>query len=104
MISRQLMRSATSVGANYRAASRARSAADSSAKMEIFEEEADESLHWKELLEATVPTPSGKLPRPAVEASQTIAMVVASNEGRAEQPLMTNNHPCSPLVARSSPL
>ena len=47
---RQLLRAATSVGANYRAACRARSAADFVAKMKIVEEECDESLYWLELL------------------------------------------------------
>jgi four helix bundle protein len=45
----QLIRSATSVGANYRAACRAKSRADFIAKMGIVEEEADETLYWMEL-------------------------------------------------------
>jgi four helix bundle protein len=49
VIGRQLIRSATSVGANYRSACRARSHADFIAKMGIVEEEADESLYWLEL-------------------------------------------------------
>jgi four helix bundle protein len=44
VIGRQLLRSATSVGANYRAACRARSNADMIAKLGIVEEEADETL------------------------------------------------------------
>src|SRR5947207_15435942 len=50
VIGKQLLRSATSVGANYRAACRAKSPADFTAKMGIVEEEADESLYWMELL------------------------------------------------------
>jgi four helix bundle protein len=50
VIGKQLLRSATSVGANYRAACRAKSPADFIAKMGIVEEEADESLYWMELL------------------------------------------------------
>ena len=46
----QLLRSATSVGANYRAACRARSRPDFIAKLKIVEEECDESLYWLELL------------------------------------------------------
>ena len=49
VIGRQLLRSATSVGANYRAACRARSQADFISKLGIVEEEADESLFWLEL-------------------------------------------------------
>ena len=50
VIGRQLLRSATSVGANYRAACRAKSKADFVAKMGIVEEECDECLYWMELL------------------------------------------------------
>ena len=50
MISRQLIRSATSVGANYRAACCGKSRADFIAKMGIVQEEADESLYWLEIL------------------------------------------------------
>src|SRR5689334_10606453 len=46
----QLLRCGTSVGANYRAAWRARSRADFISKMGIVEEEADESQYWMELL------------------------------------------------------
>ena len=47
---RQLIRSATSVGANYRAACRARSKAEFIAKLGIVEEEADESIYWLEIM------------------------------------------------------
>ena len=50
VIGRQLIRSATPVAANYRAAGRARSNADFSNKLGIVEEEADESLFWIEML------------------------------------------------------
>jgi four helix bundle protein len=46
----QLLRSGTSVGANYRSACRAKSVADFISKMGIVEEEADESIYWLELL------------------------------------------------------
>ncbi|PYP98439.1 MAG: four helix bundle protein [Gemmatimonadetes bacterium] len=49
VIGDQLMRSGTSVGANYRSACRARSRRDFIAKMGIVEEEADESEYWLEL-------------------------------------------------------
>ena len=49
VVGRQLLRSATSVGANYRAARRARSRKDFIAKMGIVEEEADESAYWLDL-------------------------------------------------------
>ena len=50
VIGKQLVRSGTSVGANYRAACRAQSVGDMIAKLKNVEEEADESLYWMELL------------------------------------------------------
>lgn len=46
----QLIRSGTSVSANYRAACRGRSKAEFIAKLGIVEEEADESCHWLEMI------------------------------------------------------
>lgn len=50
VLGRQLLRSGTSVGANYREAVRASSRADFRAKIKIVEREADESVYWLELL------------------------------------------------------
>ena len=50
-LGRQLLRSATSIGANYRAACRGKSRADLTAKLAVVEEEADETLYWLELFE-----------------------------------------------------
>jgi four helix bundle protein len=50
LIGRQLLRSGTSVGSNYRAACRAKSTADFIAKMGVVEEETDETIYWMELL------------------------------------------------------
>jgi four helix bundle protein len=50
VIGKQLIRCATSVAANYRAAGRARSRADFTYKLGIVEEEADETLFWFEML------------------------------------------------------
>ncbi len=50
IIGKQLLRSGTGVGSNYRSACRARSKADFVSKIGICEEEADESVYWLELL------------------------------------------------------
>jgi four helix bundle protein len=50
VLANQLARSATSVSANYRAACRARSPGEFSSKLGTVAEEADESLHWLELI------------------------------------------------------
>ena len=78
VIGRQLLRSATSVGANYRAACRARSNAEFVAKMGIVEEEGDESLYWMELLIETGITPESRLEELLKEGNELVAMTVAS--------------------------
>jgi four helix bundle protein len=50
VIGQQVLRSATSIGANYRSACKARSRADFISKITVVEEEADESQYWLELL------------------------------------------------------
>jgi len=78
VLGRQLLRAGTSVGANYRAACRGRSASDVVAKLGIVEEEADESIYWLELLlEAGLVEPSNaELLKK--EANELLAMTVAS--------------------------
>ena len=78
VIGQQLLRSATSVGANYRAACRARSTADMVAKMGIVEEEADETLYWLELLVEAGLMPESRLADLMQETDQVVAMTVAS--------------------------
>lgn len=78
VIGRQLLRSATSVGANYRSACRARSTAEFCAKLGIVEEEADESMFWLELLVETGTVRRELLADLLAEANEITAMVVAS--------------------------
>jgi four helix bundle protein len=78
IIGKQLVRSGTSVAANYRAARRARSRKEFLAKMGIVEEEADESAFWLELLvdvQITAPSVASRL---RAEASQLVAITVSS--------------------------
>jgi len=78
ILGRQLLRSGTSVGANYRAAKRAKSNADFIHKMGTVEEEADESGYWLELLLESNKSP-GKLVEPLLnEANELVAITVAS--------------------------
>jgi four helix bundle protein len=74
----QIVRSGTSVAANYRAACRAKSTADFVAKMGIVEEEADETLFWLELLEESELVSPAKLAAIKQEANELIAITVAS--------------------------
>ena len=75
---RQLLRSATSVGANYRAARRARSTADFIAKLKIVEEEADESIYWLELILESKLVPATKLEALLDEGNALVAIIVTS--------------------------
>jgi len=78
VIGRQLLRSGTSVGANYRAACRAKSPADFISKMGTVEEETDESLFWMELLIEAGMVESGKLESLMKEADEILAITVSS--------------------------
>jgi len=75
---RQLVRSATSVAANYRAAVRGKSRADFIAKMGIVEEECDETLFWFELLADTKRVPRNRLAGLQREGDEILSIVVAS--------------------------
>ena len=78
VIGKQLLRSGTSVGANYRAACRAKSTLDIIHKLSIVEEEADESLFWMELLIEGELMRKTKLASLMAEADEIIAMIVSS--------------------------
>ena len=78
MIRRQLLRSATSVGANYRAACHAQSRAAFLSKMAIVEEEADESQFWLEMLQELSIGSEPRLRRLHQEARELTSIVVAS--------------------------
>jgi len=74
----QLLRSSTSVGANYRAACRAKSTADMINKLKIVEEEADESVYWMELLTESGIAREANSDAIQKEGNEILAMTVAS--------------------------
>ncbi|MEO7911396.1 MAG: four helix bundle protein [Roseiflexaceae bacterium] len=78
VIGKQILRSATSVAANYRAACRSRSQAAMIAKLDIVLEEADETLFWLELLVDSALMSTNRLVELTSETNQIIAMTVAS--------------------------
>jgi four helix bundle protein len=77
-IAKQLIRSATSVAANYRAAARGRSKPEFRAKLGIVLEECDETCLWLELLEDAEIVSAPKLAPLRKEASELTAIMVAS--------------------------
>jgi len=78
VLGKQLLRCGTSVGANYRAACRAKSRAAFIAKMKIVEEECDESLYWMDLLIESEQVKAALLRDLIKEAEEILALVVAS--------------------------
>jgi len=77
---KQLLRSATSVAANYRAACRARSKADFISKIAIVEEEADESLFWLELIAESGLMNTERLKDLTKEADELTAIFTATGK------------------------
>jgi len=78
IIGRQLLRSGTSVAANYRASCRARSKAEFVSKIGVVVEEADESVLWLELLTETGIVPSERTAALMKEANELLAIFAAS--------------------------
>ena len=79
ILGKQLLRSATSVAANYRAACIAKSEADFYHKIKICQEEADESILWIEYLIEGEILPEHKLSSLLDEARQLAAIMTASS-------------------------
>ena len=78
VIKGQILRSGTSVGANYRAAKRAKSTADFISKMGTVEEEADETMYWLELIVEAGLMSENLVSDLYREADEILAMTVAS--------------------------
>ncbi len=68
------------MGANYRAACRAKSRADFIAKLSIVEEETDECIYWMELTEEIVPERRSQLDPLKAEAHELVAIMVSSKK------------------------
>jgi len=76
-IGNQLVRSGTSVGANYRAACRSRSRAEFAAKLGVVAEEADETVYWLEVIRDGNLLPAKKLTELLKEADELTAIFTA---------------------------
>ncbi len=76
VIGSQLLRSGTSVGANYREAIRARSRTEYGSKLQIGLMELEETSYWLELLEAATIFPASKLGALKAESSELAAILV----------------------------
>ena len=83
-VAAQLIRSGTSVAANYRAACRARSKPEFIAKLGVVEEEADESAFWLELIIETGLLSAAKVTPLLAEAGEIVAMMASSKKAAAK--------------------
>ena len=79
-IANQIIRSATSVAANYRAACRARSRAEFIAKIGVVEEEADETAFWLELIIDSALLTQTRVRPLLTEAGELVAIMAASRK------------------------
>lgn len=83
---RQIVRSATSVGANYRSALRARSKPDFISKITVAEEEADETCYWLEIIIEIGVFPKKRL-EPLLREAQEITAILTTSGKTAKEKL-----------------
>jgi four helix bundle protein len=91
VVAAQLIRSGTSVAANYRAACRARSKPEFIAKLGVVEEEADESAFWLELIIETDLFSAAKVKPLLVEAGEIVAIMASSKKTAAKLQIANRN-------------
>jgi four helix bundle protein len=89
----QLVRSGTSVGANYRAACRARSRAEFTAKLGVVAEEADESVYWLELIRDGEFFPDAKVGDLLKEADELTAIFTVGRRTSSRRHQTSNIKP-----------
>jgi four helix bundle protein len=80
ILARQIIKSGTSVGANYRAACRAKSRPDFISKMGTVEEECDETAYWLELFVESGQMKRSRLQSLMDEAEELLRIIVASSK------------------------
>jgi four helix bundle protein len=97
VLANQVARSATSVGANYRAACRARSRAEFASKLGTVAEEADESLYWLELIQDGNFVPEKKLASLVSEADELTAIFTAGRRTSSKNQTSKIKHRTSSL-------
>ena len=88
VIGKQLLRSATSVAANYRAACRGRSPREFYSKISIVIEEADESLFWLEVLQDATIVPKEKLHTLMTETEEILKIVASARKNSSKKYLI----------------
>jgi four helix bundle protein len=95
VIARQLVRSGTSIGANYRAACRAKSTPDMINKLKIVEEESDETEYWFELLAEAGLVSKNQIAGIYKETDEILSMTIASIKTMRARPQSKIENPKS---------
>jgi four helix bundle protein len=85
VIRNQLTKSASSVGANYREANRARSTADFRSRIRVCESEANETVYWLEILEEILPEHSSDLHPILSEARELLSIFTSISRNTKTQ-------------------
>lgn len=85
VLGKQMLRAGTSVGANYREASRARSDSEFVAKIELCAQEADETQYWLELLRDDCGLHSPELEKIWTEADELIRIFVTMSKNTKQR-------------------
>jgi four helix bundle protein len=84
-VANQLVRSGTSVGANYRAVCRARSRKEFVSKLSVVVEEADESAFWMELIAESGLMPTRRVEKLLQEANEIVAITAKARKTAARK-------------------
>lgn len=87
---KQILRSATAVGANYRSACRARSKADFISKISIVEEEADETIYWLELINESGLMNSNRI-GPLIDEARELTAIFTTARKTARSSILKKN-------------
>ena len=91
VIGSQILRSATSIGANYVACYRAKSSRDFINKLKIIEEETAETIFWLELLDESGIFETTKIAPLKTEANEILAIIVASIKTIKNKPMVNSS-------------
>lgn len=84
VLGKQVLRSGTAVGANYRSCQRGKSKADFTAKLAVAEEEADETCYWLELIISAKLLPRDRVEPLLTEAREITAILTAAGKTAKE--------------------
>jgi len=86
IVANQICRSATSIGANYRESQRARTRTEFASKLQVSLQEADETLHWLELIREAELLPRAKVAPLLQEGNEFVSILVSAVRSSKNRP------------------